>query len=262
MVKRVGDAEAAARIERQTAAGSLRPHDLCVPGHVVDLIVLDPEQKQTAETLDDPAKSGGIIRPWASFADADHGVEKVIARRAAMELRGGMAANADFGISATVPRILLDEGHPQAVTGASEQGAVGGMKLSGFAFGCAPNTDAAWRIRVKAPKAKLALPGAGVDRSPECSGPPRLWPKAVIKETALPGQLALGCVTKDACTCAMAIAASLPGQSTRVNKVTKNRIRAGIGADRSAMIASSVAAAQNPNPSGGPIKALPDLHLV
>ncbi len=131
-----------AQVKRMTAAGSLRPHDVRVPGHLVDLIVLDPDQKQTTETPHDPAISGEILRPWASFRLADHGVEKVIARRAAMELRAGMTANLGFGISAMVPRILLEEGHPQAVTWAIEQGAVGGMPLTGFAFGCASNADA------------------------------------------------------------------------------------------------------------------------
>jgi propionate CoA-transferase len=131
-----------AQVKRITAAGSLRPHDVRVPGHLVDLIVLDPDQKQTTETPYDPAISGEVMRPWDSFRMAEHGVEKVIARRAAMELRAGMTANLGFGISAMVPRVLLEAGHPQAVTWAIEQGAVGGMPLTGFAFGCASNADA------------------------------------------------------------------------------------------------------------------------
>lgn len=131
-----------AQVKRVTARGSLRPHDVRVPGHLIDLIVLDPDQKQTCETPYDPAISGEIMRPWDSFAPAAHGVEKIIARRAAMELRGGMTANLGFGISAMVPYVLLEEGAPQAVTWAIEQGAVGGMPLTGFAFGCASNADA------------------------------------------------------------------------------------------------------------------------
>ncbi len=131
-----------AQVKRVTASGSLRPHDVRVPGHLVDLIVVDADQKQTTETPYDPAISGEVMRPWSSFQHAEHGVEKVIARRAAMELRVGMTANLGFGISAMVPRILLEEGHPQAVTWAIEQGAVGGMPLTGFAFGCASNADA------------------------------------------------------------------------------------------------------------------------
>jgi propionate CoA-transferase len=150
-----------AQVSRVTAAGSLRPHDVRVPGHLVDLIVVDPDQKQTCETPYDPAISGQVMRPWDSFTLAERGVEKVIARRAAMELRGGMVANLGFGISAMVPRILLEEGHPEAVTWAIEQGAVGGMPLTGFAFGCASN---AWGY-VPSPQQFIYFQGGGFDVS-------------------------------------------------------------------------------------------------
>ena len=150
-----------AQVSRMTKRGSLRPHDVRVPGHLVDLVVIDPDQKQTCETLYDPAISGQIMRPWDSFALAEHGVEKVIARRAAMELRPGMTANLGFGISAMVPRILLEEGHPEAVTWAIEQGAVGGMPLTGFAFGCASNADAF----VPSPQQFIYFQGGGFDVS-------------------------------------------------------------------------------------------------
>lgn len=148
-----------AQVSRMTAKGTLRPHDVRVPGHLVDMVVLDPDQRQTTETRYDPAISGQVIRPWSSFALAEHGVEKVIARRAAMELRGGMTANLGFGISAMVPRVLLEEGHPEAVTWAIEQGAVGGMPLTGFAFGCASNADA----YVPSPQQFIYFQGAGFD---------------------------------------------------------------------------------------------------
>jgi propionate CoA-transferase len=150
-----------AQVSRVTAKGSLRPHDVRVPGNLIDLIVVDPHQKQTCETPYDPAISGQIMRPWSSFALAEHGVEKVIARRAAMELRAGMTANLGFGISAQVPRILLEEGHPEAVTWAIEQGAVGGMPLTGFAFGCASNAYAF----VPSPQQFIYFQGAGFDVS-------------------------------------------------------------------------------------------------
>ena len=150
-----------AQVKRVTASGSLRPHDVRVPGHLVDLIVVDPDQRQTTETPYDPAISGEIMRPWSSFHLAEHGVEKVIARRAAMELRGGMTANLGFGISAMVPRILLEEGHPESVTWAIEQGAVGGMPLTGFAFGCASNADAF----VPSPQQFTFFQGGGFDVS-------------------------------------------------------------------------------------------------
>lgn len=150
-----------AQVQRTTAAGSLRPHDVRVPGHLVDFVVVDPDQKQTTETLYDPAISGQVMRPWDSFSLADHGVEKVIARRAAQELQPGMTANLGFGISAMVPRILLEEGHPEAVTWAIEQGAVGGVPLTGFAFGCASNADA----YLPSPQQFIYFQGAGFDVS-------------------------------------------------------------------------------------------------
>jgi len=150
-----------AQVERVTASGSLRPHDVRVPGHLVDLVVVDVDQKQTCETDYDPAISGQVMRPWSSFTLAEHGVEKVIARRAAMELKAGMTANLGFGISAMVPRILLEEGHHDAVTWAIEQGAVGGMPLTGFAFGCASNADAF----VPSPQQFIYFQGAGFDMS-------------------------------------------------------------------------------------------------
>ena len=150
-----------AQVKQITAAGSLRPHNVRVPGHLVDLVVVDPEQKQTTETDYDPAISGEIMRPWSSFSLAGQGIEKVVARRAAMELRDGQTANLGFGISAMVPRILLEAGHPRAVTWVVEQGAVGGMPLTGFAFGCAANADA----YVPSPQQFIYFQGGGFDIS-------------------------------------------------------------------------------------------------
>ncbi|MEP2028577.1 MAG: CoA-transferase [Paracoccaceae bacterium] len=150
-----------AQVKRITAAGSLRPHDVRVPGHLVDYVVVDPYQKQTTETLYDPAISGQVMRPWGSFGLAEHGVEKIIARRAAQELSQGMTANLGFGISALIPRVLLEEGHPEAVTWAIEQGAVGGVPLTGFAFGCASNADAF----MPSPQQFIYFQGGGFDVS-------------------------------------------------------------------------------------------------
>src|SRR4030095_8840979 len=96
--------------------GALRPHDVHVPANLVDHVVVDPEQRQTTQTLYDPAISGEIIEPLTRFEYQAWSPEKVIARRAAMELAHGDAANLGFGISANVPRILLEEGLHGEVT--------------------------------------------------------------------------------------------------------------------------------------------------
>src|SRR6185437_11541473 len=49
-----------AQVKRVTTDGSLKPHDVHVPGILVDYVVVDPDQKQTTQTAYDPAISGEI----------------------------------------------------------------------------------------------------------------------------------------------------------------------------------------------------------
>jgi propionate CoA-transferase len=150
-----------AQVKRVTKNGSLRPHDVRVPGMLVDYIVIDPEQKQTTQTLYDPAISGEVMRPLESFRVPEFNIQKVIARRVARELEAGSAVNLGFGISANVPRILLEEGLHGDVTWVIEQGAVGGVPLLDFAFGCASNADA----YMPSPYQFTYFQGAGFDAS-------------------------------------------------------------------------------------------------
>jgi len=131
-----------AQVKRVVRGGSLKPQQVHVPGTLVDFVIVDPEQMQTTQTAYDPAISGEIFRPQDSFELPPWGAEKIIARRAAQELSAGAAVNLGFGISANVPRVLLEEGLHGQVTWVIEQGAVGGIPLLGFAFGCAANADA------------------------------------------------------------------------------------------------------------------------
>jgi len=150
-----------AQVKRVAAAGSLPAQQVRVPGVLVDYVVVDLEQMQTTQTRYDPAISGEIEEPPDRFPAVDWGADKVIARRAAMELRTGEAVNLGFGISALVPRIALEEGHGEAVTWVIEQGAVGGVPLLGFAFGCAANAQAI----VPSPQQFLYFQGGGFDRT-------------------------------------------------------------------------------------------------
>lgn len=131
-----------AQVKRVAERGSLRPHDVKVPGILVDVIVEAPDQLQTTATAYDPAISGELFRPLSTFRLPEFNVAKVIARRVAQELRAGWAVNIGFGISANVPRVLLEEGLHGSVTWVIEQGAVGGIPLLDFKFGCASNAEA------------------------------------------------------------------------------------------------------------------------
>src|ERR1700675_778452 len=150
-----------AQVKRLAAAGSLRPHNLVLAGILVDVIVVAPDQRQTTNTTYDPAISGEIFRPLSSFETPPFSVAKVIARRVAQELRDGDAVNIGFGIAANVPRILIEEGRHDAVTWVIEQGAVGGVPLLDFQFGCASNAEAI----VPSPQQFTYFQGGGFDMS-------------------------------------------------------------------------------------------------
>jgi acyl CoA:acetate/3-ketoacid CoA transferase len=131
-----------AQVKRLAAAGSLPAQDVRVPGILIDVVVLAPGQLQTTMTAYDPALSGQLRQPVSSIEPVPWSLEKVIARRAAAELHDGDIVNLGFGVAALVPRILVEQGRADAVSWLLEQGAVGGVPLTGFAFGCSLNPSA------------------------------------------------------------------------------------------------------------------------
>ena len=113
-----------------------------VPGILVDYIVEAPGQWQTTQTPYDPAISGEMFRPLDELRLMEFGVGKAIARRVAQEFKSGWAVNLGFGVSANVPRIFIEEGLHGEATWVIEQGAVGGVPLLDFQFGCSSNAEA------------------------------------------------------------------------------------------------------------------------
>jgi len=150
-----------AQVKRLAKSGTIKPLQVLVPGILVDAIVVAPDQMQTTQTAYEPAICGEVFRPLSSFEIPDFSVSKVIARRVAQEMRYGEAVNIGFGISANVPRILIEEGRHGDVTWVIEQGAVGGVPLLDFQFGCAANAEAI----VPSPYQFTYFQGAGFDAS-------------------------------------------------------------------------------------------------
>lgn len=161
LAARNNDGIVIAQAKRLTPNGSLRPQSIRVPGTLVDYIVLDPEQMQTTQTQYEPAISGELPRPMTSFSHVEWGISKIIARRAAMTLRAGDTVNLGFGISALVPYILLEEGQHGEVAWVIEQGAIGGLPLLDFQFGCASNLEAI----IASPDQFTFFQGGGFDRT-------------------------------------------------------------------------------------------------
>jgi propionate CoA-transferase len=121
---------------------TIKPHQVRVPGILIDYIVEAPDQWQTTQTPYDPTISGEVFKPISSFSLMEFGTGKAIARRVAQELKKGWAVNLGFGVSANVPRIFIEEGLHGQATWVIEQGAVGGVPLLEFQFGCASNAEA------------------------------------------------------------------------------------------------------------------------
>jgi acyl CoA:acetate/3-ketoacid CoA transferase len=150
-----------AQVKRLAKGRTLPAQAVRVPGIVVDAIVVAPDQLQTTQTALLPEAAGHYRAPVSELELAAWGPEKVVARRASQELCNGEAVNLGFGISALVPRILLEEGLDGTVTWVIEQGAVGGVPFLGFQFGCAQNPDAL----LASPDQFTYLQGGGFDRA-------------------------------------------------------------------------------------------------
>jgi propionate CoA-transferase len=131
-----------AQVKRIVPNETIKTHDVRIPGILIDYIVEAPDQWQTTQTPYDPVISGEELKPLESFALMEFGTGKVIARRVAQELKREWAVNLGFGVSANVPRILLEEGLHGQVTWVIEQGPVGGIPLLDFQFGCSSNAEA------------------------------------------------------------------------------------------------------------------------
>ncbi len=131
-----------AQVKRVAAPGTLSPHLVKVPGILVDAIVVDPDQHQNTGIAYDPAISGEIRTATYPVEPIALSPEKVIARRALCQLCPGDIVNLGFGISSLVPQIALEEGVFDRLSFTVEQGAIGGLPLTGFAFGASHNPEA------------------------------------------------------------------------------------------------------------------------
>jgi propionate CoA-transferase len=131
-----------AQVKRVVAAGTLAPQMVKVPGILVDAIVVDPEQRQNTGIAYDPAISGEIRAAHLPIEPAPLGPEKIIARRALCQIRPWDIVNLGFGISSLVPTVAFEEGVYERLNFTVEQGSIGGLPLTGFAFGASHNPEA------------------------------------------------------------------------------------------------------------------------
>jgi len=130
-----------AQVKRVAARGTRHPQMVKVPGILVDAIVVDEQQKQTTGIVYDPGASGEIRSPLQGIG-LPFNLEKILVRRALMELKSGYVVNLGFGVSALIPQVAWEEGVFDKITFTTEHGCIGGMPFSGIQFGGSLNPQA------------------------------------------------------------------------------------------------------------------------
>ncbi len=151
-----------AQVREEVPCGSMPARSVCVPGAMVDAVIVDPEQEQSYAPGLDLTVSGSVpaigrapARPRPGPLDA----RQVIARRAVRELWSDAILNFGFGIPDAVAKLLAIRGRVDDYWQTIEHGTYGGDLLDGRLFGFARNP----RAMIDSPSQFDFYSGGGLD---------------------------------------------------------------------------------------------------
>jgi propionate CoA-transferase len=132
------------QVERIAERKTLNARQVKLPGILVDCIVVaKPENHwQTFGTVYNPAYSAEVRVPMQAIKPLEMSDRKIIARRAAFELRPNSVVNLGIGMPEGVSMVANEEGISDYLTLTTEPGIVGGVPAGGLDFGAGSNMDA------------------------------------------------------------------------------------------------------------------------
>ncbi|HWQ73675.1 MAG TPA: CoA-transferase [Syntrophomonas sp.] len=132
------------QVENIVEAGTIKPKEVKIPGILIDYVYVGkPEYHwQTGKTQYNPVFSGEIRIPLGDIPLEKLSARKVIARRAAMELKTGDIVNLGVGIPEAVSSVAAEEGVDRLFTLTTEAGGIGGIPANALDFGCCWNPEA------------------------------------------------------------------------------------------------------------------------
>lgn len=132
------------QVERLVKAGTLDPKKVEIPGMLVDAVVLVEDMKNhmmSFATQYNPGFSGECTISDDSFVPMEMGVKKIIARRAAFELKENSIINLGIGTPEFVSSIAMEEGIRDHFILTVDDGIVGGSPQSDADFGLSLNPE-------------------------------------------------------------------------------------------------------------------------
>jgi propionate CoA-transferase len=133
------------QVERIAERGSLNPRQVKIPSVMVDCVVVAEKPEYHMQTFAEPFSSafaGEMRVPMTSLKPLAMSERKIIARRAAFELKPNAVVNLGIGMPEGVSDVAAEERVIDLMTLTAEPGVIGGVPASGLNFGAATNTQA------------------------------------------------------------------------------------------------------------------------